>query len=76
MKPSPRREVRGWLLDLYAGQEQGLILWIISENGERKRFFHDFPITFYAAGPSEQLRQAQQFLERHPVKKKKTHPFR
>ena len=62
-------EVRGWLLDLYAGEEQGLVLWIITESGERKRFLQDFPITFYAAGPPDLLRQAWRFLESHPVKK-------
>jgi DNA polymerase II len=76
MKASPRQEVRGWLLDLYAGEEpaspdqaEGLVLWIITESGERKRFFHNFPITFYAAGPDERLRQAWQFLKEHPIQK-------
>ncbi|MFN2124648.1 MAG: hypothetical protein ACK2UP_14210, partial [Candidatus Promineifilaceae bacterium] len=62
-------EVRGWLLDLYAGEEQGLVLWIITESGERKRFLHDFPITFYAAGPPDLLRQAWRFLQNDPIQK-------
>ena len=62
-------EVRGWLLDLYAAGEEGLVLWVLCENGNRRRLFHHFPITFYAAGPAERLRQAWQFLEKHNVEK-------
>ena len=47
---------RGWLLDLYLNQEEGLTLWFIGEDDRRVCFRQAFPVSFYAAGPNEQLR--------------------
>jgi len=47
---------RGWLLDLYLNQEEGLTLWFIGEDDRRVCFRQAFPVTFYVAGPSDQLR--------------------
>ncbi|MBP7031376.1 MAG: hypothetical protein GYA81_05065 [Chloroflexi bacterium] len=48
---------RGWLLDLYLNQQDGLTLWFISETDDRRVCFTQaFPVAFYAAGPHEQLR--------------------
>ena len=47
---------RGWLLDLYLNQEEGLTLWFIGEDDTRVCFRQAFPVTFYAAGPNEKLR--------------------
>ena len=47
---------RGWLLDLYLNQEEGLTLWFIGEDDRRVCFKQAFPVTFYVAGPNEQLR--------------------
>ncbi len=47
---------RGWLLDLYLNQTEGLTLWFIGEDDSRVCFRQVFPVTFYAAGPKEQLR--------------------
>ena len=47
---------RGWLLDLYLNQEEGLTLWFIGEDDRRVCFKQAFPVSFYAAGPNEQLR--------------------
>jgi DNA polymerase-2 len=47
---------RGWLLDLYLNQEEGLTLWFIGEDDRRVCFRQAFPVSFYVAGPSEQLR--------------------
>ncbi len=47
---------RGWLLDLYLNQEEGLTLWFIGEDDRRVCFRQAFPASFYAAGPNEQLR--------------------
>ena len=47
---------RGWLLDLYADEADGLVLWLLDEDGARRRLCQDFPITFYAHGPFPRLR--------------------
>ena len=47
---------RGWLLDLYLNQEEGLTLWFIGEDDRRVCFRQAFPVSFYVAGPNEQLR--------------------
>ncbi len=55
-------EYRGWLLDLYTDEQDGLVLWFIGEDGTRLRFRQTFPITFYAAGPLARLRELWRFL--------------
>jgi DNA polymerase-2 len=46
---------RGWLLDLYLNQQDGLTLWFISEPDDRRVCFTQaFPVAFYAAGPREE----------------------
>ena len=47
--------ITGWLLDVYPN-ETNLTLWIIGEDGTRRRFFHDFTATLYASGPAARLR--------------------
>ncbi len=60
-------EIRGWLLDIYPDQKQGLVLWIIDRDGPRHRLLQDFPITFYAAGPFPRLRELWRFVKSHSV---------
>jgi DNA polymerase-2 len=45
----------GWLLDLYPN-ETSMTLWLLGDDGQRRRFTHDFPVTFYAAGTAPRLR--------------------
>ncbi|MFH2102314.1 MAG: DNA polymerase domain-containing protein [Chloroflexota bacterium] len=61
------REVRGWLLDLYADPAGGIALWVIGEDGQRHRLRQELPATFYAAGPAQVLRQLWRWLEGQPV---------
>jgi DNA polymerase-2 len=61
-------ELTGWLLDLYADIQPGLVLWLIGEDGQRHRLTQDFPITFYAAGEPARLRQLWRFLSAQPEK--------
>src|SRR5512137_903307 len=61
-------ELTGWLLDLYADTQPGLVLWLIGEDGQRHRLTQNFPITFYAAGESARLRQLWRFLQAQPEK--------
>lgn len=55
-------EITGWLFDLYPHPERGIILWVITDSGERLRLRMDLTITFYAAGDFSRLRAAWIFL--------------
>ncbi len=57
---------QGWLLDLYPDAQDGLVIWFLAENGERLRLRQDFPVTFYAAGEPERLRELWRFLDVQP----------
>jgi DNA polymerase-2 len=52
----------GWLLDLYP-TESHLALWLLGDDGQRRRFTHEFPVTFYAAGPAPRLRALWKCLQ-------------
>jgi DNA polymerase-2 len=58
----------GWLLDLYDQPGEGLVLWLITETGQRLRLHQPFPVTFYAAGPEPRLRALQLYLKSRPQK--------
>ena len=58
---------RGWLLDLYADEADGLILWLLDEDGSRRRLTQEFSITFYAYGPFPRLRALWRFLRGQPI---------
>ncbi|MGB3716096.1 MAG: DNA polymerase domain-containing protein [Candidatus Promineifilaceae bacterium] len=60
-------EYRGWLLDLYADKEDGVVFWLIDEDGHRRRLHQDFPVTFYAAGPERRLDELQRFLSGNAI---------
>lgn len=67
-------EHTGWLLDLYADPQGGVVLWLLGEDGGRHRLRQSFPITFYAAGPVSHLRALWRFLDAQavPVKLSRT----
>jgi len=56
-------ETSGWLFDLYPHPERGILLWIITDTGERLRLRMDFKLTFYATGDFKRLRAAWVFLK-------------
>jgi len=55
-------ELNGWLLDLFEDAEDGLVLYFIAQDGRRLRLRFALPITFYAQGPDERLRELWRFL--------------
>ncbi len=57
------KELEGWLLDIYAGSQSGVTLWLIGEDGQRHCLQQAFPVTFYAAGPSARLRALWRYLQ-------------
>ncbi len=58
--------ISGWLIDLYP-DETGITLWLLADSGERLPLRMDFPVTFFAAGEFELLRQAWRFLQEKGV---------
>ena len=56
-------ELVGWLLDLYGHPDDGVVVWLLGDDGERHRLHQPFPIAFYAAGETETLRSLWRFLE-------------
>jgi len=55
-------QATGWLIDLYP-DENGLVLWLLCDDGRRLPARMSFPVTFHAAGDFDQLRQAWRFLQ-------------
>lgn len=63
-------EITGWLLDVYEDAHEGVILWLLGEDGARHRLRHDFPVTFFAAGAAARLRQLWGYLRKQPIQVK------
>ncbi|MBP9502639.1 MAG: hypothetical protein KBF17_10810 [Candidatus Promineofilum sp.] len=60
------REVTGWFLDVYAGEE-GVTIWLLGDDGGRHRFSQPFPVAFRVAGAFPRLRQLWRTLRACPV---------
>ncbi len=61
------REVNGWMLDVFENtQMPGVVMWFLSDKGERLRLHQPLPITFYVAGPAAHLREVWRYLKKHP----------
>ncbi len=58
-------EIHGWLLDIFPS-EKGLTVWVLGADGKRQALHHDFPVSFYAAGPAPQLRELWKWLLLQP----------
>ena len=57
---------RGWLLDLYDDETDGLRLWFITEDDTRVCLRQPLDVVFYASGESAQLRSLWVTLRRYP----------
>ncbi|MGD8854628.1 MAG: DNA polymerase domain-containing protein [Gammaproteobacteria bacterium] len=62
-------EYTGWLLDAYDHPGDDLVLWLVGEDGVRRRLRQDFPVTFYAAGAQTRLERLERFLESQPTQR-------
>jgi DNA polymerase II len=64
-------EYTGWILDIYPHPERGIVLWLVCDDGQRRCLVQEFPVTFYAAGPSHRLRELWSVLgkENPPVRR-------
>lgn len=65
-------EATGWLLDVYADQDSGIVLWLLTDDDKRLRLRMDFAVTFYVAGDFSILRQAWIYLRDKDVKLERT----
>jgi DNA polymerase-2 len=63
-------EHNGWLLDLYTDPGQGVALWLLDEDGSRRRLRQPFPISFYAAGAPGRLRELWRYLQAQRIQVK------
>lgn len=64
-------EATGWLLDVYA-EEQGITLWLLTDDDKRLHLRMEFDITFYAVGDFNLLRQAWIYLKEKDVRLART----
>jgi DNA polymerase-2 len=64
-------EATGWLLDVYAEQD-GITLWVLTDDDQRLRLRMDFNVTFYVAGDFSLLRQAWIYLKEKNVRLERT----
>lgn len=58
--------ITGWVLDLYA-EGKDVALWLLDDTGQCRHLTQTFPATFYAAGPSAQLRTLWQWLSNQEI---------
>lgn len=59
-------EHTGWLLDVYPN-DRGVTVWLLGDDGRRRRLFQPLPVTGYVAGPFPRLRSLWRFLRQGPV---------
>jgi DNA polymerase-2 len=59
--------VVGWLLDLYADEREGVVLWWIAKDGQRLRLHQSFEVKFSASGSPDRLRAAWRWLKNQPI---------
>jgi DNA polymerase-2 len=57
---------RGWLLDLYEDEADGLRMWFITEEDTRVCLHQPLEVVFYASGDPAQLRSLWVTLRRYP----------
>ncbi|MCA9923557.1 MAG: hypothetical protein KC421_14360 [Anaerolineales bacterium] len=67
-------EITGWLLDVYAERAQGVIVWLLGDNGQRVHYRQSMTTTFYAAGDFPRLRACWRFIrsQKMPVQLSRT----
>jgi DNA polymerase elongation subunit (family B) len=59
-------EHKGWLLDIFADPQGGLIWWWIGADGTRLRLRQPFQVTFYVSGSAAKLHTLAQYLHQQP----------
>jgi len=62
----------GWLLSIYPDEQDGVVLWVLGDDGIRRRLTHSFLSTFYVGGEQGAIRKVASYLERDTYR---THSF-
>lgn len=62
MSESEVMDYTGWVLDIFAAPRDGLVIWLIGADGERRRFTRPFPLPFFAAGEPARLMALERYL--------------
>ena len=61
--PVMSHEIIGWLFSVYPDQEEGAVVWIISDDGVRYRLSYPYPTSFYlAARDISRLQEVSKYL--------------
>jgi len=60
----------GWLLFIYADEQDGVVLWVLGEDGIRRRLTHSFLSTFYVEGDPDALKKVSGYLERDTFRRR------
>ena len=60
-------ELTGWLLAVYAAANQGVVVWLLSDDGTRYLLRQPLQTTFFATGPFPRLRELWRFLRRQSI---------
>ena len=59
----------GWLFDLYAHPDKGVVFWLLGDDEEPHCFFdRGFEVTFYASGDVQSLRELWRTLKKKKVR--------
>ncbi len=61
-------KANGWLLDLFEDPRDGLVLYFITETGQRLRLHQPFPIVFYVQATGGEISHLQRYLNEQPQK--------
>lgn len=69
LRKNSTRELKGWLFDVYPSSE-GMVLWIITEDGRRLKLVDSFSPSFYFSAPPPEAKKVFALLsrERTPIK--------
>ena len=57
----------GWLFDIYEHAEDGIVVWLIGEDGQRHRLRQSLSVKFHAHGTAIQLRSLWKYLRRQEL---------
>ncbi len=61
--PESQTHLEGWIFDVYPSSD-GMILWVIDDQGRPHRVRHTYALTLYVAGSHNELEMARQALSR------------
>ena len=56
-------ELHGWVLSVYPDEDEGAVIWLLGEDGQRHRLTEPFKTTFYINGEINHLRAIAKHLQ-------------